>query len=308
MVRESGEDLSELARSAAAGDRRAAHTLLLKVGPAMLRAARRVLGRRTEDVEDVVQEAMQALVDALPRFKGQCTVPHFAWRVAVLTALANRRRLDLRAQWAAEPTEAPNRGGSPRPGSRRRGPPRGRREALSALLDELPPNQAEVLVLHAAYGFTIEELAGTIGRPSRPSKSPEARQASLARSDRRQPGPRRCPQGDLVSGRRESCPDELLARSSRGVLSLVEQRALDAHLGVCSACRATVALRNLYERLPDLPSDDDRAVVARLAGKVTLGGRQRRDSARPVAFAAGAALMALAGAAAAWMVLQRPPG
>jgi RNA polymerase sigma-70 factor (ECF subfamily) len=165
VVRETGEDLSELARSAAAGDRRATHTLLLKVGPAMLRAARRVLGRRTEDVEDVVQEAMQALVDALPRFKGQCTVPHFAWRVAVLTALANRRRLDLRAQWAADPTETTIEEVSEDRGSADAALLRGRREALSALLDELPPEQAEVLVLHAAYGFTIEELAGTIGRP-----------------------------------------------------------------------------------------------------------------------------------------------
>jgi RNA polymerase sigma factor (sigma-70 family) len=164
-VREPEEDLSDLARAAAAGDRRAAHALLLKVGPTMLQAARRVLGRRTEDVEDVVQEAMQALVDALPRFRGDCTVPHFAWRVAILTALANRRRLDLRAQWAAEPTEAPIEEVFDHPGPADAALLRERREALSALLDELPPDQAEVLVLHTAYGFTIEELAGTIGRP-----------------------------------------------------------------------------------------------------------------------------------------------
>lgn len=165
MVSEPDEDLSDLARGAAAGDRRAAHALLLKVGPAMLRAARRVLGRRTGDVEDVVQEAMQALIDALPRFKGQCTVPHFAWRVTVLTALANRRRLDLRAQWAADPTEAPIEEVLDHPAPADAALLRGRREALSALLDELPPDQAEVLVLHTAYGFTIEELAGSIGRP-----------------------------------------------------------------------------------------------------------------------------------------------
>jgi RNA polymerase sigma factor (sigma-70 family) len=130
----------------------------------MLRAVRQVLARRTEDVEDVVQEAMQALVDALPGFRGQCTVLHFAWRVAVLTALANRRRLDLRAQWAAragEAAEAVADGPSPAEAVVLRG----RREALGALLDQLPPDQAEVLVLHAAYGFTIEELAGAIGRP-----------------------------------------------------------------------------------------------------------------------------------------------
>lgn len=157
-------DLSDLARRAAAGDRRAAHRLLLSVGPPMLRAVRRVLARRTEDVEDVVQEAMQALLDALPSFRGHCTVLHFAWRVAVLTALANRRRLDLRAQWAARPGDAVEPvadGPSPADAALLRS----RREALGALLDQLPPDQAEVLVLHAAYGFTIEELAGAIGRP-----------------------------------------------------------------------------------------------------------------------------------------------
>ena len=110
-----------------------------------------------------------------------------------------------------------------------------------------------------------------------------------------------------LTGRRESCPDNLVARSGRGVLSLVEQRALDAHLGLCSSCRATVALRNLFEQLPDLPSGNDAAAVARLAGKVAFRGSRTRDTARPLAFAAGAALMVLAGAAAAWIVLQRSP-
>jgi len=157
------DDLGDLARRAAGGDRRAAHALLLKVGPSMLRAARRVLARRTEDVEDVVQEAMQALVDALPGFRGQCTVLHFAWRVAVLTALANRRRLDLRAQWAGSGEGIDPAADAPSPADAAL--LRGRRQALSALLDQLPPDQAEVLVLHAAYGFTIEELAGAVGRP-----------------------------------------------------------------------------------------------------------------------------------------------
>ena len=156
-------DLTDLARRAAGGDRRAAQALLSSVGPSMLRAVRRVLARRTEEVEDVVQEAMQALIDALPGFRGQCTVLHFAWRVAVLTALANRRRLDLRAQWAgtSDGLEAVADGPSPAEAPLLRS----RREALGALLDQLPPDQAEVLVLHAVYGFTIEELAAAVDRP-----------------------------------------------------------------------------------------------------------------------------------------------
>jgi TolA-binding protein len=108
-----------------------------------------------------------------------------------------------------------------------------------------------------------------------------------------------------MSVRGDRCPDDLLARSRRGPLSLVERRALEAHLAVCGPCRATAALAALYEQIPDSPSSDDRAVVARLAGRVTLPGRRRPGSPRRVAFAAGAALMAVAGVAAAWAVLQR---
>ncbi len=108
-----------------------------------------------------------------------------------------------------------------------------------------------------------------------------------------------------MNGRGDRCPDDLLARSRRGPLSLVERRALEAHFAVCGPCRATAMLAALYEQIPDSPSSDDRAVVARLAGRVTLPGRRRRERARRVAFAAATALMAVAGVAAAWMVLQR---
>ena len=132
----------------------------------MLRAIRKVLARSTPDVEDVAQEAMEALVAALPAFRGECSVLHFAWRVAVLTALANRRRLDLRAQWSADGSElAAAEAAATDPSPAEAVVLRGRREALGALLDELPANQAEVLVLHAALGFTIDEISGAVGRP-----------------------------------------------------------------------------------------------------------------------------------------------
>ena len=164
--------LVALARRVVAGDRKATRSLLVAVGPAMLRAIRKVLARSTPDIEDVAQEAMEALIAALPGFRGRMPVLHFAWRVAVLTALANRRRLDLRAQWSADGSELAE------PEAVAAGPSpaeavvlRGRREALEALLDELPANQAEVLVLHAALGFTIDEIAGAVGRPSETIRS-----------------------------------------------------------------------------------------------------------------------------------------
>jgi RNA polymerase sigma factor (sigma-70 family) len=165
--------LVELARRVVAGDRRVTRSLIVAVGPAMLRAIRKVLvARNTPDIEDVAQEAMEAFVAALPGFRGECGVLHFAWRVAVLTALANRRRLDLRAQWSAEASEpAAQEAFAAGPSPADAVVLQGRREALVALLDELPANQAEVLVLHAAFGFTIDEIAAAVGRPAETIRS-----------------------------------------------------------------------------------------------------------------------------------------
>ena len=46
-----------------------------------------------------------------------------------------------------------------------------RRQALEALLDELPPPQAEVLILHCALDFTVDEIAAAVGRPAETVRS-----------------------------------------------------------------------------------------------------------------------------------------
>ena len=178
-----------LVRRVVAGDRKATRSLLGAVGPAMLRAIRKVLARSTHEVEDVAQEAMEAFVAALPSFRSECPVLHFARRIAVLTALANRRRLDLRAQWAADlPQETAPEGIAAGPSPAEALFLRGRREALEALLDDLPANQAEVLVLHAALGFTIDEIAGSTGRAAETIRS-RLRLAKQALRDRIQANP-----------------------------------------------------------------------------------------------------------------------
>jgi TolA-binding protein len=108
-----------------------------------------------------------------------------------------------------------------------------------------------------------------------------------------------------MRGPADRCPDDLLARSRGSSLSPVERRALDAHLGVCDLCRAAVVLGALHDELPDLPSDDDAAVVARLAGRVVARATRRPARARGFAVAAGVALLAVAGVAAAWVSARR---
>src|SRR5258708_5663383 len=86
------DDLARLAAAFVEGDVEAAQTLLSAVGGTVLGAVRAVLGPNHCDVEDVAQDALIGLLEGLRRFRGECTIVHFAARVAVLTAMAARRR------------------------------------------------------------------------------------------------------------------------------------------------------------------------------------------------------------------------
>jgi RNA polymerase sigma factor (sigma-70 family) len=130
---------------------------------------RRILGPRHPDVEDVAQEAIMASIESLGSFRRQCTVLHFVWRVAALTAMNARRRLQLRAQIAQSPAAIDGLVSEESPmksvlSARRR-------EAFRRLLDELPPVQSEVLALHTVLGFTIAEVAAAAGVPANTVRS-----------------------------------------------------------------------------------------------------------------------------------------
>ncbi len=160
-----------LARLAGRGDRTAMRELVKAVAPAMLRAVRKVMGSRSTDVEDVLQEAVEGLLQALASFRGQCTTLHFACRVAVLSALASRRRASFRAEIMVEAPEAGETAPSLAPSPMEGAAANRRRQLIGQLLDELPPAQSEVLVLHCALGFTVDEIAASLGRPAETVRS-----------------------------------------------------------------------------------------------------------------------------------------
>jgi RNA polymerase sigma factor (sigma-70 family) len=166
-----GDPLLPLARAVDRGDRGAMRELVKAVGPAMLRAVRRVMGPRTAEVEDVLQEAIEGLLQALASFKGQCTVLHFACRVAILSALSSRRRANFRAELTVDDPDAGETTASQAPSPLEGVAVNRRRQMVGQLLDELPPAQAEVLVLHCALGFTVEEIAASLGRPAETVRS-----------------------------------------------------------------------------------------------------------------------------------------
>ncbi|HEX2730166.1 MAG TPA: sigma-70 family RNA polymerase sigma factor [Polyangiaceae bacterium] len=163
------DPLSALAAAAQAGSADATRTLVVSVMPVILRATRGVLGSRHIEVEDTAQDAALGFVKALTDYRGDCSVIHYATRIAVLTALAARRRLAIRGaglhQELDEALVAP--GESPTEAVLAAH----RRRILRALCDELPPPQTEALVLHCVLGLSVEEIAASSSCPTNTVKS-----------------------------------------------------------------------------------------------------------------------------------------
>lgn len=160
------DPLSELARAALEQRPKAIRAFLAAIAPLSLRTVRQVLGNTHPDVEDLLQESLVATLEALPRFRGACSTAHFVRRVALLTALNARRRVQLRQQLApqvhgADTEQLPGPGFSPaqelEAGQRR--------EYFLAVLDQLPAEQAEAIALHCVLGYTVAETAATTGVP-----------------------------------------------------------------------------------------------------------------------------------------------
>jgi len=159
------DELAPLVPAVLRGHGPSVQTFLASVGTPMLRVVRRILGVAHPEVEDTLQESLIAVMDALPNFRGESTVLHFACRVAVLTAMNARRRQHSQdkylQQHPPDRLEELARAGSERPAAEGGE----RRELVLRLLDELPEAQAEVLALHCALGYTVREVAEVCGIP-----------------------------------------------------------------------------------------------------------------------------------------------
>ena len=119
-----------------------------------------------------MQEAMLALYMALAGFRGECKTIHFACRIAVQIAMNARRRAGYRKLHTPvvpsdELAELARDDVSPAEllASARRG------EITRELLGELPPPQAEALVLHIMLGYSVAETAAATGAPSNTVRS-----------------------------------------------------------------------------------------------------------------------------------------
>jgi RNA polymerase sigma-70 factor (ECF subfamily) len=155
---------TELAEAAATGNPESIAKLLRVLAPGMVRAAQACLGRLHPDVDDVSQQSMIALIQALPSFRGECSPEHFAHCIVLRIALAARRKnsktqqrtesgvdvdaLHAHAETAVEQVAAQKR-----------------RFAIRQLLDRLPLVQAETLALRVVLGMSLAEVAAATQVP-----------------------------------------------------------------------------------------------------------------------------------------------
>ena len=153
------ESEERLVRAAQAGDASAIDLLLSELTPPVLRAARALLGPAHPDIDDLVQDVLIAVFDALPSFRGECTLLHFAIRIGARRAATMRRRSRSVLEWlgAFFRREQPFRSEAPDPPDETAADRR--RRALRTLLSELPEAQAETLVMRVALDYGIEEIA-----------------------------------------------------------------------------------------------------------------------------------------------------
>jgi RNA polymerase sigma-70 factor (ECF subfamily) len=151
------DPLDSLARAAGRGDRVAQQRLCERVAPAQLSVLRAVLGPASPDVADQLQESLVALMQALPSFRGESSVSHFACRIAMKRALDARRRAKAMASVvdAVASLPPPHETGAPSDelaSSRLR-------EVMRELMSELPEAQAETLAMKVVLGYALSEIA-----------------------------------------------------------------------------------------------------------------------------------------------------
>jgi RNA polymerase sigma-70 factor (ECF subfamily) len=125
------------------------------------RLARRLLGwSASGDVDDVVQDVFLAVLQNLPRFRGDSSAATWVTRITINACRSHRRRRALRAalwdRWVRG--AATSRDVEPTPGERDE-TNRRVRQAVGGL----PNRYREVVVLRYLEGLDVDEIAHVVG-------------------------------------------------------------------------------------------------------------------------------------------------
>ena len=179
---------------------------------------------------------MVAFVQALPAFRGECSVVHYASRIAVRTAMAARKRRLIRQNRAeAIGQRSRRRATTPRRPAKTRGPFAGANSCArcSTSFPRRKPTRSRCASRSATRCKRSPTPPALRSTPSQPTSTC---QRSPSPPHRKGPGLRRADWGRNMNHPVDVHPEELLDREQLGQLSADEQRRLDAHATQCAAC------------------------------------------------------------------------
>jgi len=142
------------------GDRQALEALCARHAPKVERLARHLL-RDPEDARDASQEALAKLCVRLPQFRGESQFSTWLHRLVVNTC---RDAAERRRTRAHEPLADDLRAGPEDDPARAAGISELRRELCDSLAG-ISADQAQVIVLKDALGYSFEEIAEAAGMP-----------------------------------------------------------------------------------------------------------------------------------------------
>lgn len=156
---------TELVALATQGDARSTADLLALIRPGIFRYCRARLGRiggNFTTADDVAQEVCLAVLSALPRFTDRGR-PFSAFVFAIAAnKVADAQRAALRRAPVATMDILVDRP-DPHPGPEEKAVATDLARRLSTLLDHLPDNHREIVVLRVAVGLTAEEVGDVLG-------------------------------------------------------------------------------------------------------------------------------------------------
>jgi RNA polymerase sigma-70 factor, ECF subfamily len=149
-------------RRAQNGDATAIRELYKRYAPRVHAVVRRIAG---DDAlaEDWAQEAWVRAFRALPGFRGEARFSTWLHRIAVNSALHGHRGRERKTGREVALTATAERSTSADPVMLRL--------SLQRALDELPPGQRQIVVLHDVEGYKHEEIGDMLGIAAGTSKS-----------------------------------------------------------------------------------------------------------------------------------------
>ncbi|MEV6522455.1 RNA polymerase sigma factor ShbA [Longispora sp. NPDC051575] len=161
-----GEDeFADLAKRAAAGDSVAMSELLTRLRPMVVRYCRARLGQvggGFVTADDVAQEVCLAVIGALPRYRDQGR-PFAAFVFGIAGHKVSDAHRAARRARAFAPVETLPERPDPDAGPENQAIVADLSRQLTGLLEELTPQQREIVLLRVAVGLSAEETGAVLG-------------------------------------------------------------------------------------------------------------------------------------------------